>query len=478
MSSYSYYDLDNSLYDSMAGRHPLKDAPSNRGKSHFTNASRSRIASMTSSNQDAIMRAAAGAIATAPSSSCLSPPPPDFIRLQSGQVPGSIASTAQLATTIAAELKDKVVDVGSTFIDRLFPENSAPFPIGSALFSCLHKEGIFNRAQNCFIPPHDFQEATVCQWFNDIGRAMESASGMQTQRRWWFGTGSLPPSGSDYGFKPDLVLLDQSYYNTLSQGTRISWFFVRAFAEVTAEKTPPARMRQTINTKSYVMSACQLDRRFTLALSLSGSCTFTFTLTDHEGQVRFSGTALSGGDKDNATIFLRILSHLMFGQLSAIGLDTNFTRDPDTGRLTGVSVGDRSFRLEKRIYTADGMLGRNTKVWTVSSKGREFIMKDSWVRVAQGQSEATYLETMLGHDDIQGFVPTIECGGDVVIDGQTDWTTAYRGDAVGPPHGRRVHRRIVTTPIGKPITRFKSKKELISVLMDIIRSALPERRVW
>jgi Fungal protein kinase len=231
-------------------------------------------------------------------------------------------------------------------------------------------------------------------------------------------------------------------------------------------------MPTTILSKSYVMLTYQFDCRFVLALSFDGSSGYLLTLSDREGQIRFQGTSLTHENRDNVSTFLRIICYLMFGLLSDIGLDPQFVSDPLTGTLTAVKVDDRHFEIHQRLYTLENMLGRGTKVWVVSSNNARYILKDSWVQKNHGSSEVTHLKAMLGHKSIQGLVPTIICGGDVRIDGRNDWTGSYRGNVLGRPRGRRIHRRIVTTPIGEPITTFRSKKEFISALMDIVQGTL------
>lgn len=79
-------------------------------------------------------------------------------------------------------------------------------------------------------------------------------------------------------------------------------------------------------------------------------------------------------------------------------------------------------------------------------------MKDSWVLRNRVESEVAHLQAMLGHEDIKSLVPTFICGGDVQINGITDSTAHHRGSGLlGRPRNQRVHRRIVTGPVGIPL---------------------------
>jgi hypothetical protein len=75
---------------------------------------------------------------------------------------------------------------------------------------------------------------------------------------------------------------------------------------------------------------------------------------------------------------------------------------------------------------------------------------------------------MMSHKELKGRVPTLICGGDVVVNGLKDSTQRYR--IARCTH--RIHRRIVTSPIGESILSFKTKKEFIRVLISIIESTL------
>jgi hypothetical protein len=95
-------------------------------------------------------------------------------------------------------------------------------------------------------------------------------------------------------------------------------------------------------------------------------------------------------------------------------------------------------------------------------------MKDSWVREDRNNNEVGHLRKMIPHKELKGRVPTFICSGDVVIGGFKDSTQRYRSARCT----HRIHRRIVTSPIGESITSFKTKKEFIGALINIIESKL------
>lgn len=433
----------------------------------------SLVPSMTPSNQTALLAAAAGPVVQPPIPRIPKPTMP-HLHIQSGFVPGSVPpSSTQLAPALVAELKNNTVTVGLEILDLIFPPNRAPFTIDSKIFSRLKNQSIIVPRTNSFAPLSDFKESTMAKWLNDIGTALGEAYGVPVKQYWCHRSSSLSPGGSHLNLKPDLVLLDKEYYDTLSQledkGTRVNWLLVRSFAEVTAEKTEPQRMPATVDAKSYILLTYQFNRRFSVALSITGSAKYTLTLSDREGQIRFQGTPLTEDNKYNAKHFLTILSFLMFGSIADLGLDPSFIADPEDGRLIAVMVDNCRFDLKDRIYTLGNMVGRGTKVWIVSSNNELYVLKDSWIQSSRCTSEVSHLRAMMGHNQIKGFVPTIVCGGDVQINGAADTTASYRSNSIGRINRRRTHRRIVTSPVGDAITNFRSKKEFISVMMDIIQ---------
>jgi hypothetical protein len=96
------------------------------------------------------------------------------------------------------------------------------------------------------------------------------------------------------------------------------------------------------------------------------------------------------------------------------------------------------------------------------------------VQSAHGASEVAHLQAMSSHDTIKGFIPIIVCRGDVMIDGRVDTTFTYHSNILGPINHRCIQCHIITSPVGEAITNFRSKKELVSVMMDIVRSMLSE----
>jgi hypothetical protein len=280
----------------------------------------------------------------------------------------------------------------------------------------------------------------------------------------------VPPVTSSTQQKPDLVLLDRSYYNKLSHENFVDtgWTSVKAVAEV---HQPNAQSTDT-TTRSFLTFLCQPHCCFTISLSFFNvnlkQTQFSVTVVDRVGQICVAKMDLMESSVENGLLLLSILSFLMFGSPEDVGLDPHFEINPLNGRIVALECGNRRFKVLKRIHALPTLFGRGTQVWIVAQNGIRYIMKDFWDREDRINNEVRHLCRMITHTGLQGRAPTLVCGGDVFINGFKDSTQRYRSTVTGSTH--RIHRRIVTSPIGESITSFKTKKEFIRVLMSIIES--------
>jgi hypothetical protein len=119
----------------------------------------------------------------------------------------------------------------------------------------------------------------------------------------------------------------------------------------------------------------------------------------------------------------------------------------------------------KRIHALWPLFGRGTQVWIVTHEGINYVMKDSWVRKDRIRNEVAHLCMMKDHKELEDRIPTLICGGGVVITGIKDSTRRYRSAHCF----HRIHRRIVTSPVGEPITCFRSNSLIRRALVISIR---------
>jgi hypothetical protein len=233
------------------------------------------------------------------------------------------------------------------------------------------------------------------------------------------------------------------------------------------DQWPSAELADLV--KSYLTFFCQPHRRFTISLFFIDTKTgqFSITVTDRIGQVHINPIDLMQPLIDNGLSLLWILAFLMFGCPEDIGLDPHFEIDLK-GQAIAIKCENHCFEVFEHIHTLPSLFGQGTQVWIVTHNGIKYIMKDSWVREDGLHNEVAHLHRMVSHEKLKGHVPTLICGGDVVINSIIDSINCYQSGSCF----HRVHRRIITSPIGESIISFKFKKEFIRVMISIIKSEL------
>ena len=407
------------------------------------------------------------------------PKHPEFY---SGSLPpsstGSIhlhGETIQFDDTLRKYLTGNTLNTNNDFLEQLLPHEMLPFPIDANLLSKLSvpigtNPPIWNECNSCFCrPPTHFGETAICKWLNNIGTTMELVYGRPCERLWWSGFCRSPLVDSSIQRKPDLVLLDRSYYDRVLQkdSAGAEWTFVRAIGVL--HRPYMAKDRDAaINIKSYLTFLRQPHRRFTISLSFFNvnNGQFSITVTDRAGRIRINKIDLMGDSVENGLLLLSTLAFLMFGSPADIGLDPHFEIDPLNGQVTAIQCESRRFEVVGRIHTSPLLFGRGTQVWIVVHQGIKYVLKDSWVREDRVHNEVVHLRKMMPFKDLDNRVPTLLCGGEVIINGREDSTRHYRSAR----SSHRIRHRTVTSPVGESITSFKSKKEVIRVLMSIIES--------
>ena len=414
-------------------------------------------------------------------------------RMYSSHFPGYQILGNQVNAVLRKELRKRIIDTTTDFILQIFPEKQKPFIIDDNFYKALSQTccdihnnpcpPLWDQQKRTLSKPASYSESDLADWLNLLSKVMGDARGTTSTRLWSHRCKDRPLAGSNIQRKPDLILIDKSYDARLksSYDLETDWFFVKAIGEVTAEHRTPSRMTDSINTKSYLLFQCQVNRRFVIGLSFTGNGKFTLTLTDREGQLRWNEMPLFE-NKKHIDIFFHVFSFLMFGEESDIGLDSNFEFD-SFGKLLAVTVDKKRFLVEKMVYELSCIVGRATRVWIVKDdrKNLKYALKDSWIQEHLVDSEVSILQRMTEamKDDkdevkqsIKNSIPQIVCGGDVTVDGILDCTGRYCKDLKGWPESQHIHRRIISTPIGEPIIAFCSKKEFLQAIISIIEGAL------
>ena len=207
----------------------------------------------------------------------------------------------------------------------------------------------------------------------------------------------------------------------------------------------------------------QHNHHFILAVTICQSKAY-FNVFDWAGMVHSVALDMI----TERTKFLWILAGLAFSNKANIGYDLSITRNGDWATI---SCGRCEFVIIATVFTNSTICGRGTVCYYAQVDGEDYVIKDSWPNVSWTTPESKFLKKA-EKAGIVG-VPRLTGSEDLVVDGVID-STITRCDNLGgkpPKHiDAHVHRRLVLQPYAIPLTHFQLKRELISVLIDIISS--------
>jgi hypothetical protein len=282
------------------------------------------------------------------------------------------------------------------------------------------------------------------------------------------------PTGGYRLRKPDLILVNRSLRHFLKKrNLRPRWHHIEAILEVSSSAPRESMVRQILE-KTSLMFEAQPFRRFAIGLAIRGcsdkKLEYCFLLVDRSGVCITEWKLCTGYD---GISFARIIFALAYAKPELLGIDSSMEIDLLSGNVTKIKVQDQKFHVVKHIHSSLVLFGRGTHVFIVQTEDGSFhILKDAWLLVDHGISEITVLSKI--HDILENdssedakthrsmhprFIVGEEIG---------DSTKARRGRLTDTPPDR-VHRRVVTGPIGDPLTSFRSREEFVQVLLDCVK---------
>lgn len=135
-------------------------------------------------------------------------------------------------------------------------------------------------------------------------------------------------------------------------------------------------------------------------------------------------------------------------------------------RIGQIKLRDNTYDILDILFSSPGFFGRGTVIYLASLNGRVCVIKDHWIESLQVDNEAAMMHAMEG---VPGVPQILEHWQVEVAPGITDKTRRYRPE--GKDHvmkGKRCHNRIVMSPRGRLITDFKSKRELVHCIRDVL----------
>lgn len=279
------------------------------------------------------------------------------------------------------------------------------------------------------------------------------------------------PSGGYRPRKPDIILINRNLRHFLKDGRRRPrWHHIEAIVEVSTS-VPRESMLQQILEKAAVMFEAQPFRRFVIGLALRGSdnVEFCFMLVDRAGVCMTSWAFISGYDAIN---LMRIVFGLSFANPEFLGVDTSMTVDLFSGNVTKIKVKDQEFNVIEHVYSSLILFGRGTHIFLVQDKDEKFhILKDTWLLADHGISEINILSSIsntLKNDSSPNAQKYRSMHPRFIVGEEIGDSTNTRRGRLTNMAPERLHRRVVTGPVGDTLTSFRSREEFIKVLLDCV----------
>jgi hypothetical protein len=363
-----------------------------------------------------------------------------------------------------------------------FPENMGEQDVQDWLNHLAHTLGV----QHNLIKKEELMESLSTSDDEDIGFDEDVAvdeADTDMEKKGFVVTGAedrsfsmvshkIAPSGGYRLRKPDIILINRNLRHFLKDGSRRPrWHHVEAIVEVSVSASRESMLQQILE-KAALMFETQPFRRFAIGLALRGtgdSAEFCFMLVDRAG-VCLTNWALIAGYE--AISLVRIVFGLSYARPKFLGMDTSMTVDLFSGNVTKIEVENQEFSVIKHIYSSLILFGRGTHVFLVKDKeGKHHILKDAWLLADHGISEIDILSSISStlKDDpskdaqkYRSLHPRFVVGEEI-----GDSSNMRRGRLTNMPP-ERLHRRVVTGPIGDPLMSFRSREEFIKVLLDCV----------
>ncbi|KAJ7177924.1 hypothetical protein C8R46DRAFT_1346203 [Mycena filopes] len=247
-----------------------------------------------------------------------------------------------------------------------------------------------------------------------------------------------------------------------------SWLSVQIHGELKSNDSSSLQthaLKQLLNG-AYLMFSTQDNRRFIISPAFMGHQLRLF-IFDRSGLV----TAAPFDIHDHPETFVRVFTALMFTNDPAIlGYDTSIGETK--AGLRTIEVDGVIYTINATLFISDVIRGRGTVCWHVRSReGQDFVIKDNWADSSREYTEGEILQQAKGVNGIPKVVADVV----VKIHDKEDSTHNLRSLITSPELKEacslietRIHRRLVLTPFGHPLSKFASRKELISIFIDVV----------
>ena len=168
-------------------------------------------------------------------------------------------------------------------------------------------------------------------------------------------------------------------------------------------------------------------------------------------------------------VLLCMLGMLAFSNPEHIGCDPTLVYpSPRSSQLISpgtIQVGPMIYTIIRQLFFNFLLCGQGTSGWHVWRDGEDYVIKDLWTHASRVNQEEDILNKIHG---MKG-VPQLVAAWTVKIAGSDDRTDTRRS-SFPSLSGIRVHRRLAMQPVGVPLSDFKTIRELLSIIIDVLDS--------
>lgn len=414
----------------------------------------------------------------------------------------------QFEAYVRGELKDAIYTECKGAEQSLLALEPQPIGTSDSLLRSLKRKkkedfcDLYDFDQKCWVDCPDLKktgepgqlEKKMASFLNLVGTHLatarcrcrsDSAKSFEPLERIWTSGSSLTALEGTTERKPDLGL----YPMMVDASKGHHWTNLIAIGEITTQRrnstSPPShphpKMMQTLIQKAILILDGQAPRRFVLGFGL-WCYDFFLMVFDRSGVVACSAININ----TQPLTFIRILTGFYFSPWELLGYDHTISRplSPDDSRMV-TTCKKNVYQILHRIFSSRSLRGRATSVFTVKNdSGSVQVLKDGWVTRSRAVTEPMILKRA-AERNIRGVPRLIESEDVVTSSGVPDSTYLRRPflaeDATLPfvvyqkikeepykPVEDRIHRRLIMEPHGEAVTFFNSRKELLSVLRDVV----------
>jgi hypothetical protein len=308
--------------------------------------------------------------------------------------------------------------------------------------------------------------AVVAQSFNSL---QKEESSYLRPRQWTAAFANSPhgntahPTTEACQRKPDGVLLPVGLDIKDARTSKLDSFLeIKSTQNATGLSSSQNQLAENVR----LAFSSQDDRCFVLGLTLVQS-NLRLWLFDHSGVLQSELIDIHQRPED----FVHILCGFAFGSRSTLGYDSTMATDKDGRRW--INFCDEPYEILETLYIDDVIRGRGTVVLRVRAKDstENNILKSSWIDILRPEKEYDLLAKA---EHVHGIAHMIKH--DVVkVDGIIDSTQIIR-DELGLKYAKgkkpveiRQHHRLLLRECGLSLSKFATRRELLSIFVDAIK---------